>query len=302
MKIKLKNTKLADTNKNPLPFFHSTPCEKIERFLPLSHFGTQAAAHMRSMHFIYRSLGIQEPAILPKAIPFQLLKKFNQQKDAPKLQMQKVYLAMKSPLKIPDLTHHSVEQYYRWFSDKYAPKSQYLSGSERCEGDVVGSARTKYKKVLSNFIFLDPFVQSESDLKKEIKAESFYDVTQEEKVSPNIPSFLFPVASQINKTNFYLAEKVVLQRMMRYLEGEGYDGFVYQNEYEDKGQNSYIVFRPEQVFHASEKSMEHAVAEKTPEQKSFLYGKEVEFFKKHEMLSPTQRIQNHLKRKLQKSR
>ena len=163
MKIRLKNTKLVDKNKNLIPFFHVSPYEKIDHFFPLSHFGSKMASDMRSMHFVYQTLGLREPAVLPKQLPVALLKKYTQRTDAPKLTTYPVYLAVKSTLKIPDLTHHSLEGYYRWFSHQYAPKSMFLTGRERCEGDVVGSARIKYKAILSDFIFRDPFTRSEQD-------------------------------------------------------------------------------------------------------------------------------------------
>lgn len=302
MKIKLKDTKLVDENKRPITFFHVTPCEKIDRFFPLSHFGTQTAARMRSMHFVYKALGLPEPTVLPDQLSSELLQKYEQQKDAPRLSTYAVHLKMKSPIRISDLSHHSLEQYYRWFSNWYQPKSQYLTGEERCEGDVVGPERIKYKKVLTDFIFRDPFVQSEQDLKKELLSESFYPIPEKLEAPQQIPAFLFPVASRMDKRLYLLAEKVAFQRMIRYLEGEGYDGFVYQNEYEDKGQNSYIIFRPEQVFDLSEKTGEHLILEKTPKQKAFLRDVELQFFGTHKMLSPFQRIQNHLQQKLQKRR
>lgn len=295
MKIRLKSTKLVDENKKPIMFFHTTPCEKIEHFLPLSHFGTKKAADMRSMHFVYQALGIPEPEVLPKDIPFHFLKKLSQQKNVPHLQTHSVYLAIKSPVCIPDLNHHSLEQYYHWFFRQYVPKSHYLSGSERCEGDVVGAARIKYKSVLSDFIFRDPFTQSKENLEKELSAESFYSIPTKLSIQKSVPSFLFPVISKIDRNLYSLSEKVALQRMMRYLEGEGHDGFVYKNEYEDKGKNSYIIFRPEQVFDQFESNTEHVIPEKTIEQKSFLYDVEVKFFANHQMLSPNQRIQRHLK-------
>lgn len=302
MKIRLKNTKLLDEHKNPLSLFHVSPQKGIERFFPLSHFGTQLAARMRLMHFVYQTLGLSEPSELPEQLPTQVLKKFNQCKNAPKLSTYSAYLALKSPVRIPDLCRHSLEQYYYWFTRQYAPKSLFLSGEERCEGDVVGAAaRIKYKTVLSNFIFRDPFTRSEQDLKKELQAESFYDIPQELQAPESIPYFLSPIAHKMDKRLFPLAEKVAFQRLMRYLESEGHDGFVYRNEYEDKGQNSYIIFRPEQVFDLSKNETEHVVKDKTPEQKSFLQGVELNYFKTHGMLSPLQRIQNHLE-KLQKSK
>ena len=298
MKIRLKNTKLVDENKNSVVFFHTTPCEKIESFWPLSHFGTCKSAQMRSIHFAYKTLGIPEPLNFPEEIPDNLIQKLSQYEDVPKLQTFFVYLAMKSPLYMPDLIHHSVEHYYQWFSRQYAPKSQYLTGQERCEGDVVGAAKTKYKNIVSEFLFLDPFTRSEGELKRELAAESLYAVPEKLEIPKYVPAFLSPVLSKMDRKLYSLAEKVALQRMIRYLEGEGYDGFVYRNECEDKGKKTYIIFRPEQVFHPSEELKEHVVPEKTSDQKTFLQNVESKFFEAHGVLSPSQRVRNHLQRKL----
>ncbi len=298
MKIRLKSTKLVDENKNPVMFFHSTPCEKIDFFLPLSHFGTQKAAQMRSVHFMYKTLGIPEPLVVPEELPHHLVQKLNQLQNAPQLKTFSVYLAMKSPLRMPDIIHHSVEHYYQWFSRQYAPKFQYLTRQERCESDVVGLAKIKYKKIVSDFLFLDPFTRTEDELKKELSAESFYAIPTNLEIPKYVPAFLRPVLPKMDRKLYFLAEKVSLQRMMRFFEREGYDGFVYQNECEDKGQKSYIIFRPEQVFFSTEESKEHLVPEKTSDQQTFLESIESKFFEANGTLSPSQRVQNYLQKKL----
>lgn len=286
MKIKLKNTKLQDENKRPIIFYHATPCkEKIESFLPLSHFGTKTASQMRSMHFIYKALGLPEPAVLPKEMP-----EVFQGRKIPDITTYQVYLSMKSPLKMSDFGQHSLVQFYNWFSMNYKPKSLFLTGAERCEGDVVGPSKIKYKKHLSDFIFVDPFTKSEKDLKDELLAESLYDTKYSRCAPKYIPSFLFPVRSQINRDYFSLAEKVAFQRMIRFLEGEGYDGFVYQNDHEDMGNNSYIIFRPQQVFEVGKSENVHTVE---PAKITLLQKIENDFFESRGILSPIQRIQKY---------
>lgn len=286
MKINLKNTKLQDENKRPIVFYHATPCkEKIESFLPLSHFGTKTASQMRSMHFAYEACGIDEPVCPPKELP-----DFFKGKKVPQITTYAVNLCIKNPLKIPDLTNHSLQQYYNWFSQFYSPKSKFLTGLERCEGDVVGPAKIKYKKHISDFIFVDPFTKSKKDLKKELLAERLYDTKYSRCAPKYIPSFLFPVHSQINRDYFSLAEKVAFQRMIRFLEGEGYDGFVYQNDHEDSGNNSYIIFRPQQVFDPVTSEEVHIVE---PVNKGLLQKIENDFFESKGILSPIQRIQKY---------
>ena len=286
MQINLKNTKLQDENKRPIIFYHATPCkEKIESFLPLSHFGTKTASQMRFVHFAYEACGIDEPVYPLKELP-----DFFKGKKVPQITTYAVNLCIKNPLKIPDLTNHSLQQYYNWFSQFYSPKSKFLTGLERCEGDIVGPAKIKYKKHLSDFIFVVPFTKSEKDLKDELLAERLYDAKYSCHVSKYIPSFLFSVRSQINRDCFSLAEKVAFQRMIRFLEGEGHDGFVYQNDHEDRGNNSYIIFRPQQVFDIAKSQDIHIVEW---ENKPFLQKTEMDFFASKGVEAPCQRIKKH---------
>ena len=211
MKIKLKNTKLVDEYKRPILFFHTSPVENIERFYPLSHFGTKKSAKMRGMHYVYQALKIPEPENLPDELPESIKERFSKLKNAQKLVTYPVYLYSKSALKTPDLGKHSLYQYQRWFKEKYAPKAKFLTGKERLEGDGVGETNTAYKKALTEFIFVDPFTKSREDLEKELKADSLFEIPK----NPN-----------------ELGEKAALGRMIRFLEGEGYDAFIYKNDYE----------------------------------------------------------------------
>ena len=78
--------------------------------------------------------------------------------------------------------------------------------------------------------------------------------------------------------------------MIRFLEGEGYDGFKYRNEYEDMGEFSYIIFRPEQVFNALQPEKIHQVSQRSEKEKSFLLGQEQRYFSEFDVASPTERI------------
>ena len=299
MKFKLKNTKLADEYKRPVLFFHTSPVEKIERFYPLSHFGTKRSAKMRGMHYVYQALGIPEPFILPDELPQNILTQFSKLKNAPKLFTYPVYLYAKSILKMPDLTKHSLEQFHNWFVKQYVPKSKFLTGAERLEGDIVGGAKTTYKKALAEFIFVDPFKQTKENLEKELSADSLYSVTAEESSPSEFPAFLTSAKENLDKIPFSLAEKVAFQRMIHFFEGEGYDAFSYKNEHEDINQTTYIVFRPEQIFQQNLSEEEHTVP---PFNSALLAQTEKQFFEKKKILSPQERITQSMYFKKQKTR
>ncbi len=267
MKLKLAKTKLADDYGRPIAFYHTTNVAgEIQSFYPLSHFGTKKAAELRGIHFAYQFLGLKEPSVLPETLP-EKLKQTLFQKSQDYLKTYQVHLFMKSPLKIKDFGKHGKDNYRQWFLGAYSPKSIYLTPKECLERDNSGIINFPYKKALTDFIFDQPALTSESALEKELNAESLFS-----------PPF---------KNKQELAEKVSLQRMIRYLESEGYDGFVYENDFEDKGKKSYIIFRAQQVFKPSE--TEHEVPNFSTEQQNLLNKIESDFFEKRGFLPPFQR-------------
>ena len=87
--------------------------------------------------------------------------------------------------------------------------------------------------------------------------------------------------------------------LIRFLEGEGYDSFSYKNIYEDIGKTAYIIFRPEQIFKQNSSEKEHIM----PARNSLLLAqKENQFFKKKQILSPLERINQVLRSRKQKMR
>jgi len=267
MKLKLEKTKLQDEYGRPINFYHTTNVsKKIEHFLPLTHFGTKKAAEMRGIHFMYQSLGISEPAILPSELPQELEKKL-QHSSQISLKTYQVHLHVKSPLCIFDFGKHDISNYQGWFLRQYSPKSIYLTPKECLERDNVGVGKMAYKKALTEFIFQNPKTLSIEKLKKELNSETLFSADSEDTTE--------------------LTQNVIRQRMIRYLETEGYDSFVYKNDCEDKGQKSYIIFRPEQVFQGSE--TEHTICPPNKEKQDFLNQVENDFFKDMGIIPPYQR-------------
>ena len=140
-----------------------------------------------------------------------------------------------------------------------------------------------------------------TELKKELSSEHLFSIIPSRKNTNSYPIFLNSVIKQVtnlsdtDKTRFSYAEKVAYQRFIRFLENEGYDGFVYQNKWEDQGQDSYIIFRPEQVFLFPVKEKEHVLQKLTLKQSSYLQQIEDDFFHKQNTLSPHERVlQSHL--------
>lgn len=291
VKWNIERTKLVDEYGHPLALCHVTQVfGGIKRYYPLSHFGTARAAKMRAANFIFQALKIPNPVLLPEVVDHELVMKLGDK--LPPLSTQKVYLYMRHPCKMPDLISHTLPHYMRWFLRKYELKRNYLSSRELSEVDAIGTENMNYKKLLTKFIFVDPFTHTREDLEHELACDRLFSPQEWKKIDkkPVYPSYLRPVLDQAKQVPFALAEQVVWQRMIRFLEGEGYDGFKYRNEYEDMGELSYIIFRPEQVFNALQPEKIHQVSQRSEKEKSFLLRQEQRYFSEFDVASPTERV------------
>ncbi len=86
-----------------------------------------------------------------------------------------------------------------------------------------------------DYIVKDPFDKlSWQKVKKELEKEHLYSI--------DYKYVLNGVAEKIDR------EHLFLQRMIKYFESIGFDGFHYMNYYEDYGHISYIPFRPESII------------------------------------------------------
>ena len=239
--LNLSDTIIKGEDGNPLPLFHGTKAEGgIEEYFPLSHFGTAKAANIIVDYYIdvalrqakkHRQNGIPKPEDIP---------------CIPPVSMQKVYLHMKNPLRMPDIGHHTDwEEWDYFFNDEYVPKSKTMKGLSRREIFTH-----------SDFIFRNPGhipigeVHNELCLGKLFSEKQMSDYQQ--MLSQKGKERYVPVVS-----NYLYRDLLKTQRLIRFFEQDGYDGIVYYNEHEDVGSSSYIIFRKEQVFQAFSTEREH---------------------------------------------
>ena len=294
MKTGIDRTRILDEAGRPLALYHATPVEGgIKRYRPLSHFGTARAAKMRAAHFVFQALKMPNPAPVPEVPDAQLVTQAGDK--LPHLSTQKVYLYMKHPLEMKDLISHNLAQWQYWFSRWYEIKKRFLSVGELREMDALGEDQMNYKRLITHFIFSDPFAQSRDNLIKELSCETLYDVSDVLKnvQHENYPSYLRHLGEKSRQVPFHLAEAVAFQRMIRFFEGEGYDGFKYRNEYEDMGEYSWMNMRSEQVYNPLSDHAITPVPSLSPEQQAFLLHQERCFFEPYGILSPTERIMEH---------
>jgi len=294
--ININQTKLK-CDGHLIDCYHLSPAEAFEQYNPLSHFGTAKAANMRGMH--YMCLALRNLDLSGEISVDDMHKILCEMPGTPPLHMQKVHLYMKRPLTIPDWgDHHGIDGWKNWFARNYEPNAKYLNSKEFSEQCYAAEQHkrydlpltTRYKKLVTQFIFTEPLKSlTPEELKQEIQAETLFR----------------PQDEAHDRTH------VALQRLIRFLEGEGYDGFQYKNAYEDKGSISYIIFRPWQVFNALTPETKHEVPTLPPEQIAFLQAQEQKFFHPkpgvHSKLvsdrgpSPSERIKTYTESSLQRA-
>lgn len=232
----------------PLKLYHGT-CAEFKYFRPLSHFGTKNAAKM--------ILQGKRDAETREEDPISLIMKEDEiffggiENDAPasKDKIIPVYLRMKHPFMLADLPSHSAHWYktglfYGLLSDEWhtdVPLNRARELFTKSKGSLKDESAFQFFAQICNmadflpqlqFIFDEPFALPIEQVRYELSLEKLYHPCADG-------------SQQVSqKTDRY---HLVFQRMIRFFESLGYDGFVYQNEVEDQGSFSYIIFRPDQV-------------------------------------------------------
>ena len=262
--LKLEETAIKEDDGAPTPLFHGTKTEGgIQDYFPLSLFGTAKAANTIIDYYVdvalrkakkHRQNGIPKPEDIP---------------CIPPVSMQKVYLHMKNPLRMPDIGHHSDwEEWDYFFNDEYVPKSKTMKGLSRRE-----------IRACSNFIFRNPGHIPINEVENELHLGKLFSVKQMEEYRQML--------SQKGKERYVLVDAnypyrdlLKTQRLIRFFEQDGYDGIVYYNEHEDVGSSSYIIFRKEQVFPAFSTEKEHTCVLPNRLETEILNKKQSDFIRK----------------------
>ena len=153
-------------------------------------------------------------------------------------QIKPILLKIKNPFRLPELGNHKLQDYKRLMvhvllmkekgrdvvSSLYAGKF----GSDYFASNLIKHSLPKEY----TYIFDDPYSLNFDDVKKELMLGGLFEVEKGSKDCVN----------SINREN------LCYQRMIRFFERQGYDGFVYRNGWEDVGEDSYICFRPDTVI------------------------------------------------------
>lgn len=231
-------TYLKDEQNEPLTLYHGT-LTAFNQFYPLSHFGTKEAAEEAAYKLVLRDNHWQDSSF--EQVANDLRERYRAYQEQKKIIP--VHLKMQNPLYISDLkTAHNHKSYknivlgelekdaYPYHPALSAVMSQFPILQSFCIAGVLFDKRLSYAPAVVDMIFSDPFLMDEADIVKELSAEKLF--------RPKEPATLYRSLNAVN---------LVYQRMIRFFERRGYDGFVYCNKVEDAGKDSYIIFRGGQV-------------------------------------------------------
>ncbi len=235
---------IVDSDGKPVTFYHGTNAE-FEVFRPLSHFGTKKAAEMilQKRGNLITSYSLPEQKSSKQFILDDLNGKIPHKTGIPRLIP--VYLKIKNPIVLPDLGGHTLGSYKRMIFNLLLARQLGIDSVLKHSFRFARAHKLAYKDVfyslcrranfmpLYRFMFEDPFNRPYADVKKELSMENLYRVVQEDEDGLK--------AEEINRAH------LAGQRMIRFFEAQGFDGIRYTNKFEDIGNESYIIFRPEQV-------------------------------------------------------
>ena len=242
----MHSDKILSSAGYPIKFYHGTYAQ-FEQFRPLSHFGTKEAARD-----ILESRYVSRREVLWDKTMGEMVSEFLFQKNEKKLSSEgyiiPVYLKINRPFVLPDIGYHSVNSYKeglifhllsaQWQTNMPLRRACQLFNPQRDKNSPIPYFFNRMYKMADflpsiRFIFEEPLQLNIQDVRRELSLETLFPLAENE------------LTKLAQKTDRY---HLIFQRMIRFLENKGYDGFVYENETEDKGSLSYVIFRSQQVI------------------------------------------------------
>lgn len=248
----------------PVPFYHSA-LMKASSVFPLMHFGTLRAAQERLISL--RSLFYEDRRFQKYIARIAASTGIVSENSEREEYISAYFLRCQKPLLIPDLGNFGIEELRSFFvnymlfqNPETAEEIDVLTKKDRVFLDTSSIDQAEnieeYKALLSKlpmgmyqFIFEQPKNMALAHVKKELSIGNIFPIVDEKALAEkraHLRTFMQKMPDKyvdnINRTN------LMLQRFIRYFEAQGYDGFVYENACEDKGNYSYMIFRPEQAI------------------------------------------------------
>lgn len=241
---------------NPLVLYHSSMAW-FEKFQPLSFFGTLLSAKNVGFEKACKSekasdldyADLDKYAALPEPKPETYYIWYCLQK-VQEIQTIPVCLNMKRPLIIPDLVNHRIRDYMAVVvnelkKDTYTPSMKREFPFLNFFGVAWIYLHQKVKQTEPEYemIFNDPDQMDPKAVVRELQLEKLFAPLLP--IDGNTPTICGNIS--INRVN------LMYQRMIRFFERRGYDGFAFPNWTDDSGSMSFICFRPSQVVRLDRK-------------------------------------------------
>lgn len=234
---------VKNENNQPRVFYHGT-LTQFENFYPLSHFGTKTAAK-EAMIFQAERFDDQfsEEDLIDKNEEYQAHCKEKLQKNG---RLIPVALNVSHPAEIIDIYEHNILNYRQVVLNVLERESYstlLLQAQPFLRTFAIAGLFLNYKMPVVppvyDMIFKDPFRIPDEQVIAELQSETLYQ----------------PLKGSSNMVEN--CKHLAFQRMIRFFERRGIDGFKYVNQWEDKGHYSYIIFRPEQVIQLNKELPQH---------------------------------------------
>lgn len=261
---------LLDENQEPLKLYHGTRTY-FDTFRPFSHFGTILAAQEAATCWARKN----RPELLDYRGMVHNDLHASDEKTG-ETYIIPVHLRMIHPYRCLDLTSHVIENYKKLVLNELindnitmALKNSYpvlrkFNVIALLDASIMEHSVSPYY----NMIFRDPYEMSSDAVQRELSLDTIY-----------MPAIKGVRPYSIDETNRH---HLVFQRMARYFERRGYDGFVYQNHSEDAGSDSYIIFRPQQVVRLDRSICNLEYPVRNEEQKKQLNQLELDAYQRSE--------------------
>lgn len=257
---------LADNKGEPLTVYHATE-QRFETFFPLSHFGSITAAQTRIKKFSHTKhvacSFVESAGDCFKNINL-MLKTILNSIQSPKKEKRyvnepiyiPVHLALRHPKRMIEMgfyrSGYKDDLLYRMIKDQLTFGFRFY----RHLTSVHKKNMALYQVVASlkvppmyDFIFVNPFKITDEAVNYELGLEHLYPILGKLNKNPNKDDLLhFNIEQQLSNNSYVNRMNLSMQRMIRYWEALGYDGFIYENTVDDNGAFSYVIFRPEQAI------------------------------------------------------
>ena len=286
---------LADSQGNPLTVYHATS-KIFELLRPLSHFGSYQAAtgrirgsYSETKHLAFEMsehAGSEKDILRSIDFMFGTVKKLlKKEKEVKRYENEPYYipahLALYNPKVMPEMgfyrTGYKDDLMYRLIENdllfqfrfyKHMTKSvQYVMALK----DIL---KTVEVSPVYDFIFKDPFKIPEEAVRYELGLETLYPIWGANDVNIEYQGLkdAFP-KHPLHNNMFINRSNLSMQRMIRYWENKGYDGFIYEDTVDDmveeregmvntinkkpfpnfssikgRGSFAYVIFRSGQVI------------------------------------------------------